>query len=91
MRTTAPGQNNFGGYTNDEVDGWFDEPKLRPKRTNSKNCGRTLRLNSSTMLSASLLWQFPSVTAYNNSLQGVDAISINPTIFHGFWNWTYEG
>lgn len=85
------GQNNFGGYTNDEVDGWFDELQVATEEDEQQELLTNIETQLVDDAFGLTLWQFPSVTAYNNSLQGVDAISINPTIFHGFWNWTYEG
>ncbi len=85
------GQNNFGGYSNDEVDGWFDELQVATEEDEQQELLTNIETQLVDDAFGLTLWQFPSVTAYNNSLQGVDAISINPTIFHGFWNWTYEG
>ncbi|MFD6167331.1 ABC transporter family substrate-binding protein, partial [Oerskovia sp. NPDC060287] len=33
------------------------------------------------------IFQFPAIQGWNENLKGVDAITISPTIFYGFWNW----
>lgn len=85
------GQNNFGGYSNAEVDGWFDELQVSTEESEQQELLSKIEAQLVKDAFGVTLWQFPSVTAYNNALQGVEPISINPTIFHGFWNWTFEG
>ncbi len=85
------GQNNFGGYTNDEVDGWYDELQVSTEEAEQEELLSNIEAQLVDDAFGLTLYQFPTVTAYNNSLQGVDPISINPTIFQGFWNWSYDG
>ena len=37
------------------------------------------------------IFQFPAIQGWDENLKGVESITISPTIFHGFWNWTFEG
>jgi len=85
------GLNNHGGYSNEDVDGWYDELQVATEEDEQQELLTKIETQLVDDAFGLTLWQFPAVSAYNNSLQGVEEISISPTIFHGFWNWTYEG
>jgi peptide/nickel transport system substrate-binding protein len=38
-----------------------------------------------------VLFQFPGVTAYDDTLQNVSTIPLAPTIFWNFWEWETTG
>lgn len=85
------GQNNFGGYSNEKVDGWYDELQVATDASEHEELLKQIEAQLMEDAFGVTLWQFPAVTAYNNKLQGVEPISINPTIFQGFWNWSLAG
>ena len=80
--------NNFYGYSNPEVDSLFDELQVA---TDSDKQGEILGQIEKHLVDDAFgvtLFQFPGVTAWNpEKIDGISKISINPTIFAGFWNW----
>lgn len=85
------GQNNYGGYSDASVDGWYDELQKATDEAAQEQLLGSIEAHLVEDAVGVTLWQFPSVVSYTNALQGVEPISINPAIFHGFWNWTYGG
>ncbi|MBD3779450.1 MAG: ABC transporter family substrate-binding protein [Micrococcales bacterium] len=81
--------NNFYGYSNPEVDSLFDELQVA---TDPDEQGELLGQIEKHLVDDAFgvtLFQFPGVTAWNpEKIDGISKISINPTIFAGFWNWT---
>ncbi|QZN86389.1 ABC transporter family substrate-binding protein [Cellulomonas sp. C5510] len=81
--------NNFYGYSNPEVDSLFDELQVS---TDPDEQGELLGQIEKHLVDDAFgvtLFQFPGVTAWNpEKIDGISKISINPTIFAGFWNWT---
>ena len=84
--------NNFYGYGNPAVDALFDELQV----TTDEDRQAEILAEIETLLVEDAfgvtLFQFPGVTAWNpEAIQGVEKITIAPTIFHGFWDWTPGG
>lgn len=80
--------NNFGGYSNAEVDKLFDQLQtaLEPdEQVSILSQVETHLVNDNFGIT---IFQFPGVTAYQDTLTGVDPIAISPTIFWNFWEWT---
>lgn len=81
--------NNFYGYSNPEVDTLFDQLQVT---TDSSEQGDILGQIEKHLVDDAFgvtIFQFPGVTAWNpEKIGGISKISINPTIFAGFWNWT---
>ena len=82
------GINNYGHYSNSTVDGLFDQlaVSIDPKEQ------AQLQLDVEKQLWAdafgTTIFQFPGIHAWNkDKLSGPAPISINPTIFYGFWDW----
>jgi len=82
------GINNYGHYSNTTVDGLFDQlaVSIDPKEQ------AQLQLDVEKQLWAdafgTTIFQFPGIHAWNkDKLSGPAPISINPTIFYGFWDW----
>jgi peptide/nickel transport system substrate-binding protein len=82
------GLNNLNFYKNDEVTALLD--KLNTEYDAKKQIELQQQVDK-------LLWedaygvtifQFPSVTAYNSKLTGVDPSILSPTIFWNSWEWT---
>ena len=82
------GANNFYGYSNAEVDALFDELQTETDETRQ---GEILAEVEALMVEDAFgvtIFQFPGVAAWNpERIQNVSKITINPTIFHGFWEW----
>ena len=82
------GGNNFGGFSNDRVDELYNELQVE---TDPDRQIEILSEVESILVEQGFgvtIFQFPSVTGYNTELQGVDPITINPTIFWNFWEWS---
>ncbi len=88
---SSDGGNNFGGFKNEEVDKLYDELQTTTDEA------RQLEIQTEV---EKILWadgfgvtiyQFPSITAYNENISNVQPIKLSPTIFHGFWEWEAGG
>lgn len=82
------GGNNFGDFSNDRVDELYNELQTE---TDEDRQIEILGEVESILVENGFgltIFQFPSVTGYNTELQGVDPITINPTIFWNFWEWS---
>jgi peptide/nickel transport system substrate-binding protein len=88
---SSDGGNNFGGFKNEEVDKLYDELQTTTDEA------RQLEIQTEV---EKILWadgfgvtiyQFPSITAYNENISNVQPIKLSPTIFHGFWEWGTGG
>ena len=80
------GLNNFGGYSNDDIDAWYQE--MASADTDAE---KELTINIEKQLNEDgfsvPIFQFPGVVAWRNELTGVQMIPISPTIFWNFWEW----
>ena len=87
----STGQNNFGGYNSPEVDALFDQ--LQVETDPDAQFDLQLQIEQQLWVDAfgTLIFQWPSVTAYNENVTGVDPITIAPTIFWNFWEWETTG
>ena len=81
------GLNNFGGYSNEKVDGLFDELQTAVDPAEQDRILGEIEAQLVADNFGVTIFQFPSVTAYKSDVTGVDPITIAPTIFYGFWNW----
>lgn len=81
------GLNNFGGFSSKKVDALYDELQT----TTDPDRQLEIQIEVEKELWADgfgvTIYQFPSVTAYNDNISNVDPIELSPTIFHGFWEW----
>lgn len=84
------GVNNYGGYSNAEVDALFDE--LQVETDPAKQLDIQIKVEKILWNDAfgTTIFQFPAIQAWKN-ITGVTPISISPTIFAGFWNWETTG
>ena len=84
------GINNYGHYSNSEVDGLFD--KLAVSIDPEEQAQLQLDVEKQLWADAfgTTIFQFPGIHAWNDKLEGPAPISINPTIFYGFWDWKIE-
>ena len=80
------GLNNFGGYSNEDIDAWYQE--MASADTDAE---KELTINIEKQLNEDgfsvPIFQFPGVVAWRNELTGVQMIPISPTIFWNFWEW----
>jgi peptide/nickel transport system substrate-binding protein len=80
------GLNNFGGYTNADVDGWYEEmASATPEEEKELTTKIEAQLNEDGF--SIPIFQFPGVVAWRNELEGVAMIPISPTIFWNYWEW----
>lgn len=83
------GQNNFYGYSNKTVDGYLNELNVTPDAAKQKDL--ILNVEKALFQDAfgTILFQFPDITAFNgNKVKNVSTISLAPTYFWNFWEWT---
>jgi peptide/nickel transport system substrate-binding protein len=88
----SDGANNFYGYNNPEVDALFEE---------LNGTADPARQQEIIFEAEALLWedafgitlfQHPGLAAYNsNYVEGIDPISLSPTLFWNIWDWTIPG
>ena len=85
------GANNFYGYSNPKVDALFDE--LQTETDPGKQIDIQIDVEKLLWEDAfgTTIYQFPGVNAWNSKIEGVEPISIAPTIFASFWNWKIAG
>ncbi len=86
------GINNYGGYSNADVDAAFD--KLATSVDPDEQYKLQLDVEKQLWADAfgTTIFQFPGIHAWNkDKLSGPAPISINPTIFYGFWDWKSTG
>jgi peptide/nickel transport system substrate-binding protein len=81
------GLNNFGGYSNKQVDGLFDELQTAIEPADQDRILGEIEAHLVADNFGITIFQFPSVTAFKENVTGIDPITIAPTIFYGFWNW----
>jgi peptide/nickel transport system substrate-binding protein len=84
----SDGQNNYGGYSNANVDELYAQLKSETDPAEQQR----LLLEIETELWAdafgTTIFQFPGITGYNSTyVTGVSDIPIAPTLFHNFWEW----
>jgi peptide/nickel transport system substrate-binding protein len=88
---SSDGGNNFGGFKNARVDELFDELQT----TTDEARQLEILVEVEKILWADgfgvTIYQFPSITAYNENISNVAPIKLSPTIFHGFWEWEAGG
>ena len=82
------GQNNYGGYSSEVVDGLYDQLKASTDSDEQQQ----LLLDIEKELWADgfgvTLFQHPGLTAFNsNYVSGVSNIPLSPTVFWNFWEW----
>ncbi|UFU02293.1 ABC transporter family substrate-binding protein [Ruania suaedae] len=81
------GGNNFGDFSDPRVDELYDELAVT---TDEARQAEILAEVESILVEDGFgvtIYQHPGVHGFNARLQGVDPISISPTIFWNFWEW----
>jgi peptide/nickel transport system substrate-binding protein len=80
-------QNNYGGYSNEKVDGLYDELQVE---TDEGRQEEILTEVESTLVDDAFgvtLFQHPELTIYRDRLQNVSSITVSPTMFWNYWEW----
>ncbi len=81
--------NNFYGYSNPEVDALYDALQTETDTAEQERILGEVEKHLVDDAFGVTIFQFPGVTAWNTAKIGnVQKISISPTIFYGFWEWT---
>jgi peptide/nickel transport system substrate-binding protein len=81
--------NNYYGYSNAEVDTLFDELAVTTDTDEQADLLGQIEKHLVDDAFGVTIFQFPGVTAWNpEKIDNLQKISINPTIFAGFWEWT---
>lgn len=81
------GLNNFAGYSNADIDGWYKEMSTNtdPEKETELTINIEKQLNEDGF--SVPIFQFPGVVAQRDVLSGVSTIPLSPTIFWNFWEW----
>jgi len=86
-RTAAT--NNYYGYSNPEVDALFDELQTATEAEDQERILTEIETKIVDDAFSVTIFQFPGVTAWNpEKIGNVSKLTIAPTIFYGFWEWT---
>lgn len=84
---TATVPNNFGGYSNKQVDTLFDELQGTTDLAKQEQLiGQIEKLLVDDAFGLSI-FQFPKVVASSKKVQNVSAIALVPTYYWNFWEW----
>lgn len=84
------GQNNYGGYSNKDVDKLLD--KLQSELNPDKQADLEAKIEKHLVDDAFGLtfYQFPAITSYSKKLHGVKNITVAPTMFWNFYDWKVQ-
>lgn len=82
------GQNNFTGYSNEEVDDLYDQ--LVETTDEAEQLELQIQIEQQLFEDAFgiTIFQFPGTTVSNSTrVTNVNPGTLNPTMFYGFWDW----
>jgi len=80
-------QNNYGGYSNDELDGMLDELL---SETDEAAQGEKVAEIEKTLLEDGFgvpIFQHPELLIYRDRVQGASSTTVSPTMFWNYWEW----
>src|SRR5690606_38791991 len=78
--------NNFYGYSNPEVDELQDQLSVETDPAEQERLLGEIEAHLVNDAFGVTIFQFPSVTAYRNTVTCIGPITISPTGYYGFWN-----
>ncbi|MGA4669336.1 ABC transporter family substrate-binding protein [Propionibacteriaceae bacterium Y1923] len=81
------GQNNYGGYSNAEVDKLYDELLVETDPQRQKEITIEVEKHLVNDAFGVTIFQFPGIMAFDDSVSNVSKTTISPTIFWNFWEW----
>jgi peptide/nickel transport system substrate-binding protein len=83
------GQNNYGGYSNSEVDALYDQLVVSTDKDEQTELLTQIEKHLVDDAFGVTIFQFPGVTAWNSTyVSDVSSITLAPSIFWNFWEWT---
>ncbi|GAB2456832.1 ABC transporter family substrate-binding protein [Xylanimonas ulmi] len=87
------GQNNFGGFSNAELDDLFGQIAASQDDTTDEVRQIAARIEQILFEEGFGLpiFQFPGVIAHSERVENVSVIPLAPTIFWNFWEWEITG
>lgn len=80
-------QNNYGGYTSDEVDGLLDELMVTTEEADQIPLVTEIE---SILIEDGFgmpIFQHPELTIYRDRVQNVSTTTVSPTMFWNYWEW----
>ena len=86
----SSGQNNFGKYSSSTVDGLYDKLGQELDATKQGDLDGQIEKQLVDDAFGITLFQFPSITSYRNSLQGVQNTTLSPTVFWNYYDWSVQ-
>ncbi|MBO9553352.1 ABC transporter family substrate-binding protein [Cellulomonas sp.] len=81
------GLNNFGGYSNEKVDGWYKDMSTNTDADKETELIINIEKQMNDDAFGVNIFQFPGVVAHRDVLKGVSTIALSPTIFWNYWDW----
>jgi peptide/nickel transport system substrate-binding protein len=85
FRTNGP--NNFGGYSNPEMDKLWDQAGTALDDATNLALAKQIEALLVKDGFGTTSFQFPGVVSHTQRLQNVSTIPLSPTIFWNFWEW----
>jgi peptide/nickel transport system substrate-binding protein len=85
---TTTGQNNYGGYSNAEVDALYTE--LESTTDPARQAEILIEVEKRLWQDGfgTTIFQFPAITAFNSTyVTGIRDLPLAPVFFHNFWEW----
>jgi peptide/nickel transport system substrate-binding protein len=88
----ADGQNNYGGFANDEIDDLYSQLQSENDPAAQLDINEKVEQILYAEGFGVPLFQFPSITAWNaNKVSGVATVPVGSTVFENYWDWTLAG
>ena len=81
------GQNNYGGYSNADVDALWAEVATNTDSDKEVELATQIETLLNQDAFGVNIFQFPGVVASRDVLKGVSTIPLSPTIFWNYWEW----
>ncbi len=82
------GQNNYGGFSNEQVDTLLNELNVTTDTDRQNEIVREVEKILVDEAFGITIFQFPEITGVDTTkVKGVTSIPLSPTFFWNFWNW----
>ena len=81
------GQNNYGKYSDPQVDKLLDELKVTTDTARQTEILASVEMQLADDAFGITIFQFPEVTGISKKVQGVSSIPLSPNYFWNFWEW----
>lgn len=81
------GQNNYGKYSNAEVDRLFDELAVSTDAAEQKRLLEEAEQHLVADAFGVTIFQFPEITGISSKIKGVSSVALSPNFFWNFWEW----